>query len=263
MANKKKKNRLDNELVERGLAPSKEKAAALVMAGDVLLEGQVVYKAGTTVSDANRIQLKEKFPYASRGALKIEKAFKEFGIQITGANALDVGISTGGFSDYMLQHGALQVTGVDVNIKQVDYRLRQNNRLKLIEANARDPRTLSKEKIGFQPDIITIDVSFISVTRILPALSQFPGAKIICLIKPQFEARREAVGKGGVIREKKQQAEILLDLKQRISDLGYGLTAVIPAGVKGRKGNQEYFFLLEYGKKSSINDTIVADATEL
>lgn len=263
MTQKKNKFRLDEELVKRGLADSKEKAAAMVMAGDVLLEGQVVYKAGTMVRESHRLALKEKFPYASRGALKIEKAFNEFQIEISGKDALDIGISTGGFSDYMLQHNAQRVTGVDVNIQQVDFQLRQDERLKLIEANAREPGNLTIDKIGFQPDIITIDVSFISVTRILPSLSQFPGAKIICLIKPQFEAKKQDVGKGGVIREAGQQAKILLDLKERISKLGYGVTGVTPAGVKGRKGNQEYFFLLEYGKNVSINDTIITHATEL
>ncbi len=257
------KNRLDDELVKQGLAGSREKANALIMAGEILVDQQVIYRPDKIVTEDNHITRKETFPYASRGALKIEKAFNDFAIDIKGLKALDIGISTGGFTDYMLKNGAESVTGVDVNIQQVDYQLKQNPRLKLIKANARYPGNLTGEKIGFEPDIITIDVSFISVTRILPALSQFNRARIVALIKPQFEARREMVGKGGVIREPAKHREILLDVKQRISDLNYTVTAVTPAGVKGRKGNREYFFLLEYGKKPAINDKIVAHATEL
>jgi 23S rRNA (cytidine1920-2'-O)/16S rRNA (cytidine1409-2'-O)-methyltransferase len=262
MAKKVLKHRLDEELVTRGLVLSKEKAAAVIMAGDVSVDGQVVYKADAPVTADNRIELKEKFPYASRGALKIEAAFKAFNIDIKGLNALDIGISTGGFSDYMLKHGAKQVTGVDVNTRQVDYQLRQDSRLKLIETNARD---VSPDQIDFQPDIITIDVSFISITKILPALSAFPRARIVALVKPQFEARRDQVGRGGVIRKKQTHIDVVLDLKQRIADLNYGVTGFTSSGVKGRKGNREYFFLLEYGKKPSVNDKIVTHAikTEL
>lgn len=263
MVKKVLKNRLDDELVKQGLADSKEKARALIMAGEVLVDRQVTYRADKTVTEDNHITLKENFPYASRGALKIEKAFKDFAIDINGLKALDIGISTGGFADYMLKNGADSVTGVDVNIRQVDYQLRQNRLLKLLKANARCPQNLTREKIGFEPDIITIDVSFISVTKILPALAHFNQAKIVALIKPQFEARREMVSKGGVIREPGKHLEILLNLKQRIIDLNYAVTGVTPAGVKGRKGNQEYFFLLEYGKKPAINDKIIAHATEL
>jgi 23S rRNA (cytidine1920-2'-O)/16S rRNA (cytidine1409-2'-O)-methyltransferase len=263
MVKKKLKNRLDDELVKQGLADSKEKANALIMAGEVLVDQQVVYRSDKIVTEDDHIALKEKFPYASRGALKIEKAFKDFSINIKGLKALDIGISTGGFADYMLKNGAEFVTGVDVNIQQVDYQLRQNQRLKLIKANARCPQNLTRGKIGFEPDIITIDVSFISITKILPALSQFNQAKIVALIKPQFEARREMVSKGGIIREPGKHLEILLDMKQQIIDLNFGITGVTPAGVKGRKGNREYFFLLEYGKKPAINDKIIAHATEL
>jgi 23S rRNA (cytidine1920-2'-O)/16S rRNA (cytidine1409-2'-O)-methyltransferase len=259
MAKRIAKIRLDERLVKQGLAQSKERARPLIMAGEILVNGQVVYKSDTMVTDSHYVELKEKFPFASRGALKIEKAFKDFAIDVEGRNTLDVGISTGGFSDYMLKNGALRVTGVDVNIKQVDYQLRQNDRLKLIETNA---RTLQAEQIDYDPDVITIDVSFISVTKILPALSAFKNAKIIALIKPQFEAKRENVGKGGVITDSRKRQEVLMDLKQRITDLNYGIMGVTLAGVKGRKGNQEYFFLLEYGKKSTINDKIVSDASK-
>ncbi|MGE5343613.1 MAG: TlyA family RNA methyltransferase [Candidatus Omnitrophota bacterium] len=256
VSQKKVKRRLDDDVVFRGIAPSKEKAGAFIMAGDILVDGQVVYKPDRTVTEDNRIERKEKFSYASRGALKIENAFRVFGITMEGLDALDIGISNGGFTDYMLAHGARLVTGVDVNIQQVDNRLRQDARVRLIKANARH---LTPEQIGYEPDVITIDVSFISVTKILPAFVWFTKSKIIALIKPQFEARREQVGKGGVIRQLDRHVDVILDLKKRIEDLRYGITGFVPAGVKGRKGNQEYFFLLEYGKNSTINDRIITD----
>jgi 23S rRNA (cytidine1920-2'-O)/16S rRNA (cytidine1409-2'-O)-methyltransferase len=254
------KNRLDTEVVKRGLAPTMEKAKAFIMAGEIFVNGQVVCKADTLVTADHHIKIKEKYPYASRGASKLEKAFKEFSIDVKGKKVVDIGISTGGFTDYMLQKGAETAAGVDVNIDQVDYKLKQNKKLKLTKANARN---LKKEDIGFEPDLITMDVSFISVTKILPALSVFKNARIITLIKPQFEIKREKVEKGGIIREKVKRIEILIELKKKIQQLNYAVTGFIPAGIKGRKGNQEYFFLLEYGKKASINDKIITNAIEI
>ncbi|UCH96967.1 MAG: TlyA family RNA methyltransferase, partial [Candidatus Aminicenantes bacterium] len=262
MKNKQTKNRLDEAVVKLGLASSKEKASTLIMAGEILVDHQVVYQADKIVTGENRIELKEKFPYVSRGALKIEKALKDFSIDINGLKVLDIGISTGGFADYMLKNNADRVTGVDVNIQQVDYGLRKHPRIKLIKANARHARELTPDKIGFIPDLITIDVSFISVTKILPALTQYQKAKVVALLKPQFEAKREKVDKGGVIREKEKRAAVLLDLKQRIMDLNFRVKDFTSAGVKGRKGNREYFFLLEYGKKASINDKIITHGIE-
>jgi 23S rRNA (cytidine1920-2'-O)/16S rRNA (cytidine1409-2'-O)-methyltransferase len=258
MKNKQGKNRLDEEVVKRGLAPSKEKANAMIMAGDILVDHQVVYNSDKIVTPDHCIELKEKFPYVSRGALKIEKALRDFSIDIKGLKVLDIGISTGGFTDYMLKNGTDRVTGVDVNIQQVDDRLKQNDRLKLIKANARNEADLTADKIGFEPDLITIDVSFISVTKILPALGQFRKSPIVVLIKPQFEAKRENVDKGGIVREKKKRLQVLLDLKQQIINLNFFVKDFTSAGIKGRKGNREYFFLLGYGKKSSINDKIIA-----
>lgn len=257
---KKKKTRLDAEVVRRGLVLSLEKARAYIMAGEILVDGQVVYKADTSVTGGTVIEIKEKYPYVSRGASKIGAAFKEFGLSVKGKKVLDIGISTGGFTDYMLQHGAERAAGVDVNIRQVDDKLKQDERLTLIKANARD---LDPGNIPFQPDLITMDVSFISVTRILPALSPFKHAKVLTLIKPQFEAKREDVAKGGVIRENEKRIEILLEIKKKIKQLNFAVTGVTPAGVTGKKGNLEYFFLLEYGKKESINDTIVTHATKI
>gem|GEM_PF-43061 len=256
--NKKIKNRLDEEVVKRGLVPCKEKANALIMAGDVLVDQQVVYNSDKIVTPDHCVELKEKFPYVSRGALKIEKALRDFSIDIKNLQVLDIGISTGGFTDYMLKNGAVGAAGVDVNIQQVDDRLKQDNRLRLIKANARNEADVTAEKIGFEPDLITIDVSFISVTKILPALCRFKKSPIVVLIKPQFEAKRENVDRGGIVREKKKRLQVLLDLKQQITDLNFCVKDFTSAGVKGRKGNREYFFLLYYGKKPSINDKIIA-----
>jgi 23S rRNA (cytidine1920-2'-O)/16S rRNA (cytidine1409-2'-O)-methyltransferase len=260
MAFKVVKNRLDAEVVKRGLVPTAEKAKAFIMAGEILVNGQVIYKADTLVTADHFIKIKEKYPYASRGASKLEKALNEFSINVKGKKVVDIGISTGGFTDYMLQKGAETAAGVDVNILQVDDKLKQNKKLTLIKANARN---LKKEDIDFEPDLITMDVSFISVTKILPALSAFKNARIVTLIKPQFEVKREKVEKGGIIREKEKRIEILLELKKKIQQLNYAVTGFTPAGIKGQKGNQEYFFLLEYGKKASINDKIITNAIEI
>ena len=238
-----KKNRLDEEVSARELIPSGENVRAYIMAGEVLVDGQVEYKPGRTVTEKNHIEIKKKHPYVSKGAFKIEKAFCDFAIDIKGRKFLDIGISTGGFTDYVLKKGAAAVTGIDVNIDQVDYNLKKDKRLKLIKGNA---RYLKKEDVGYIPDIITIDVSFISVTRLLPALRVFPAARIIALIKPQFEAQKSDVKKGGVIKEDEKRLKILNDTKQKIEELNFSVVASTPAGVKGRKGNQEYFFLLKY-----------------
>ncbi|MCP4217688.1 MAG: TlyA family RNA methyltransferase [bacterium] len=253
------KNRLDAELVNRGLLETVEKARAYIMAGDVLVQNQVVYKADTKITPDHVLRLKEKSRYVSRGAEKIAAAFELFRVEVTDTKNLDVGVSTGGFSDYMLQHGALHVTGVDVNIQQVDDSLRSNDRVTLLKLNARH---LEKTDLAYQPNIVTIDVSFISITKILPALTAFPNARILSLVKPQFEVKKERVGKGGIIADKTQRLGIVLELKQKIEDLGYAITGFTRAGVKGRKGNQEYFFLLEYGKKISINDKMIHEEFE-
>lgn len=243
------KNRLDVEVVQRGLAAEKIKAAALIMAGDILVNGQVVYKADTPVTPQHQIQLKEKNPYVSRGAEKIAAAFDTFGINLKGLKALDVGISTGGFTDYMLQQGVQQVTGVDVNIQQVDHRLRQDQRVTLVKVNARH---LKKSHVPFEPDLITIDVSFISVSLILPALSVFPNARIVSLIKPQFEMKREHVGKGGIVTDEENRLQMLLELKQKIEELNFAVTGFTIAGIKGRKGNREYFFSWSMEKRIQL-----------
>jgi len=233
--------RLDALLVMRGLAPSREKAQALTMAGDVSVEGRTVLKPDFRLAVNTPIAIREKYPYVSRGALKIETAVREFGLHVQGTRVLDIGISTGGFSDFLLQNGARAVAGVDVNIQQVDDRLRGDPRVLLIEKNARffDPAD-----IPFAPDLVVVDLSFISILKVLPRLRVFPNAQLLVLVKPQFEAERGRVGKGGVVRDEQRRQSILAEVSRKIGDLGFSIKGVHPAGARGRKGNQEYFFLL-------------------
>jgi 23S rRNA (cytidine1920-2'-O)/16S rRNA (cytidine1409-2'-O)-methyltransferase len=255
-----KKIRLDQALIMRGLAADRKKAVALIMAGEVRVNGQVQAKADRQVTDEDIIAIQKKYPYVSRGAFKLAKAIGTFAIPVRGLKILDLGISTGGFSDYLLKCGAAVIIGVDVNISQVDYNLRQDPRLHLLKKNV---RFLKKEDIPFEPELIIMDLSFISISTILPVLAVFDKAKILALVKPQFEAAKGQVGKGGVIRDPEKRRAIVLQLKKRIESMNFAICGFTSAGLKGRKGNQEYFFLLEYGKKNSINDTMISDAAEI
>ena len=249
-----KKNRLDSEVVKRGLVLTKEEANALIMAGEIQVNGQIIYKSDKKVTESSQIEIKKRLPYVSRGAYKIKKAIEDFSVDVEGIKVLDIGISTGGFTDFLLKNGARTVVGVDVNINQVDYNLKKNNRLKLLKKNA---RLLKREDIDFEPDLITIDVSFISIIKILPSLLTFKNSKILSLVKPQFEAPKSEVKKGGVIKEKEKKVKILIDLKKKIEELNYSVLGCTDAGIRGRRGNQEFFFLLKYGKTTSINDKII------
>lgn len=255
-----KKNRLDQALLLRGLAPDLKKAQAMVMAGDVFLDGQKADKSDRLVSASDPITLRARRPYVSRGAFKIERAVREFAIPLPGLKVLDIGISTGGFSDYFLQNGAAAVLGVDVTISQVDGALSRDPRLRLLRKNA---RFLKKEDVPFEPDLVVMDLSFISITAVLPVLAVFPRARVMALVKPQFEAERGRVGKGGVVRDREERLAILLRLKRRIEELDFAVQGCCPAGIRGKKGNQEYFFLLQSGKKSSIDDKMIGDAQEI
>ncbi len=258
-AAKKARIRLDASLVSRGLAPSLEKALALIMAGDIRVNGQIVLKPDVRILPDTPISLRERYPYVSRGAFKIEKAIHVFSIDLRGKKVLDVGISTGGFTDFLLKHGASGVIGVDVNLAQVDQKVQNDPRVKLIEKNA---RYLKKTDLEWEPDLIVIDVSFISVLKILPALASFEKSTILALIKPQFEAEKGRVGKRGVIQDKERRLDILLRLKKQIEAIPFSVRGVTAAGIKGKKGNQEYFLLLEYGKSGSVDDTIILHDAE-
>jgi len=237
------KVRLDRLLVERGLAPSREKAQALVLAGQVLVNDRRVDKPGTRVPEDAVLTLQGTLPYVSRGGLKLEHALRAFGLRVEGKACLDVGASTGGFTDCLLQHGARRVYAVDVGRGQLDWRLRQDPRVAVMEGvNARYPYDLPEPV-----DLATVDVSFISLTKVLPETARHlrPGGLILALVKPPFEAERGEVGKGGVIRDPRLHARILGRVLLWAIRQGFRVRGLTPSPLLGDAGNREFFLLLE------------------
>ncbi|MGH9512996.1 MAG: TlyA family RNA methyltransferase [Terriglobales bacterium] len=240
------KTRLDKLLVERGLAASIELAQALILAGRILVDGQKASKAGTsTALDANLRVLGEASKYVSRGGLKLEKAFSRWKIDVRGKTCLDVGASTGGFTDCLLQHGAARVIAVDTGYGQIDLRLRKDSRVHLLENT--NARYLTQEQLRVAVDFIAIDVSFISATLILPAvISSAPSVgEIVVLVKPQFEVGREFVGKGGIVRDREAQAAAVKEVRDSLRALRCEETDVIESPILGAEGNREF---LLYGR---------------
>jgi 23S rRNA (cytidine1920-2'-O)/16S rRNA (cytidine1409-2'-O)-methyltransferase len=238
------KTRLDKLLLERGLAASRERAQALILAGKVLVNGQKVEKAGTGVNAEAEIRLLgEELKYVSRGGLKLERALEHWQIDVSGKACLDVGASTGGFTDCLLQHGAARVVAVDTGHGQLDFRLRQDARVRLLEkANA---RYLTREQVGETVDLVVMDVSFISATLVLPAVvaAAFPeprNRQIIVLVKPQFEAGREQVGKGGIVRDPEARSAAVEKVRQAFRELKFAQTEVIESPILGAEGNREF-----------------------
>jgi 23S rRNA (cytidine1920-2'-O)/16S rRNA (cytidine1409-2'-O)-methyltransferase len=243
------KVRIDKLLVERKLTPSRERAQALVLAGRVLVNGQKVQKAGAGVeSDAEIRLLGTDLKYVSRGGLKLEAALQNWSIDVCGKVCLDVGASTGGFTDCLLQHGAARVIAVDTGYGQIDLRLRQDARVRLLEKT--NARYLKVEDIAEAVDFVVMDVSFISATLVLPPVvgSAFPGAgragkKIIVLVKPQFEVGRERVGKGGIVRDRAAQDDAVEKVRAKLLELGCRHTDVIGSPILGAEGNREFLLL--------------------
>ena len=241
------KKRLDQLVVERKLAPSREKAQALIMCGAVLVDDVPAAKAGVQVDDQAELRLRDgALPkYVGRGGEKIEPALKHFGLPVQDAIALDIGASTGGFTDCLLQHGAKLVYAVDVGFNQLDYRLRQDSRVVVIEkTHALD---LTPGQFDPPPTIAVIDVSFIGVRKILGAVlgATARPCEILALVKPQFELGPENVSKGGVVRDEKLQLEAVELVAACAKDLGLFCNGSLPAGLRGKKkGNQEYFVSL-------------------
>ncbi|HTM40039.1 MAG TPA: TlyA family RNA methyltransferase [Terriglobales bacterium] len=243
------KVRIDKLLVERKLTPSRERAQALVLAGRVLVNGQKVQKAGAGVeSDAEIRLLGTDLKYVSRGGLKLEAALQNWSIDVCGKVCLDVGASTGGFTDCLLQHGAARVIAVDTGYGQIDLRLRQDARVRLLEKT--NARYLKVEDIAEAVDLVVMDVSFISATLVLPPVvgSAFPGAgragkKIIVLVKPQFEVGRERVGKGGIVRDRAAQDDAVEKVRAKLLELGCRHTDVIGSPILGAEGNREFLLL--------------------
>ena len=233
------KQRLDRLLVERGLAESREKAQALVMAGEVLVEGQKAVKPGHSVEVSSQIEVTGKAPYVSRGGLKLAAALDIFAIDVTGRVVMDVGSSTGGFTDCLLQRGAARVHAVDVGAGQLDWKIRTDPRVVVHEGiNARH---LRREDIGEPVNLITCDVSFISVTLILPAAALIlrPEGAMVILVKPQFEVGKGQVGKGGIVRSPELHHEACARVETAVTSLGFQ-TSIMESPITGAEGNKEF-----------------------
>lgn len=240
------KKRIDVLLVENGLASTREQAQRLIMAGIVRADGQIVDKPGKELSQETMLLVEgQDMPYVSRGGLKLEKAIREFNIPVAGKVALDVGASTGGFTDCLLQHGASRVYAVDVGYGQLDWRLRNDERVVNIEKT--NIRNLDENVVLEKVDVAVIDVSFISLTKVLPRVMELlkPGGMIVALIKPQFEVGKGQVGKGGVVREKEKHDRVLADIEAFVVGRGLMIIGVTESPVLGAKGNKEFLMALQ------------------
>ncbi len=241
----KQKTRLDVAVVEKGLAPSRERARALILAGQVRVNGQVVSKAGAAVTgDAALSLIEPDHPYVGRGGVKLAHALDVFSIRVDGRLGLDVGASTGGFTDVLLRRGARQVVALDVGHGQLDWKLRNDPRVVVIErVNARTltPAQLPPDARAF--GIITMDLSFISLRQVLPAIVPLlaPGADLVALVKPQFEAGRDEVGKGGLVRDPAVHAQVVDAVTATADALGLTRVAATDSPIAGAEGNREFF----------------------
>lgn len=239
--------RIDVAMADRGLAVSREKAQALIMSGVVYVKEQKVLKSSEKVSEDDEITVRgvKPYHYVSRGGLKLEKALKVFRLDVSAMTALDIGAATGGFTDVLLQNGVKRVFAVDVGYGQLDLKIREDSRVTVLERT--NARYLTAEKIGGSvPDLTVMDVSFISVKLILPAAAELMRNNgIFCiLIKPQFEAGREKVGKRGVVRDSKIHFSVIRDIRDFATGMGYAMTKLDFSPVKGPAGNIEYLALL-------------------
>lgn len=246
--------RLDKLLLDRGITSSRERAQALILAGNVLVDEQKVSKAGTLVSSSAQLRLLgDDLKYVSRGGLKLERALDHWNVDVKGKTCLDIGTSTGGFTDCLLQEGAARVICVDTGHGQIAFNLRQDPRIHLHEKT--NARYLTHEQVGESVDLIVMDVSFISATLVLPAViaAGFPtaaaeraGRRVIVLVKPQFEAGRENVGKGGIVRDPEVQKQAVEKVRGCLLGLGATSTDVIDSPILGAEGNREFLLLAQF-----------------
>ena len=240
------KLRLDTLMMERGLAPSLERAQALIMAGLVVVGDHAVDKSGQQIARDADIRIKgDPLPYVSRGGLKLKKALDEFGVDVTGLVAMDVGASTGGFTDCLLQAGAMKVFAVDVGYGQLAWKLQQDPRVVRMEkANIRH---LLPEQLDALPDLAVIDASFIPLAKVLPATVNLvkPGGRIIALIKPQFEVGKGEVGKGGIVRDHAAHERVIGAVRQTAREMGLIVAGLCESPITGADGNREFLILLE------------------
>ena len=248
------KIRLDQLLLQRGLVPSRERAQALVIEGKVLVDGQKIIKSGTSVALESEIRLLgEDLKYVSRGGLKLARSLDYWKIDVDGKTCLDVGASTGGFTDCLLQNGARRVIAVDTGYGQIAMKLRQDPRVRLLEKT--NARYLTREQLGETVDLIVMDVSFISASIVLPPVfaAAFPseaadraGRALIVLVKPQFEAGRENVGKGGIVRDPETQQQAVDRVRDAVTALGVTTIDVIESPIQGAEGNREFLLYARY-----------------
>jgi 23S rRNA (cytidine1920-2'-O)/16S rRNA (cytidine1409-2'-O)-methyltransferase len=247
-------------LVDRGLVPSRERAQALVLAGKVLVNGQKIEKAGATVDASSEIRLLgDDLKYVGRGGLKLERALQNWKIDVRDRVCIDVGASTGGFTDCLLQHGAARVIAIDTGQAQIAFQLRQDPRVRLLEKT--NARYLTREQLGETADFIAIDVSFISATLVLPAVisAVFPqnkdknedagtrvGRELVVLVKPQFEVGRDLVGKGGIVRDAAAQQRAVEKVRLAVQALGPGFIDVIESPILGAEGNREFLLYAKF-----------------
>ena len=241
MTLRKERTRLDVLIFERGLAASREQAQAMILAGEVLVNGVAAAKAGQPIARDAAIEIRSRIQkYVSRGGFKLEGALRDFSVDPGGKIALDLGSSNGGFSDCLLQHGAARVYAVDVNVDQLDWKLQQDSRVVRIKKNARE---LQPADLPEKVEIVVADVSFISVTKILPAVIPLADSRcdFLILIKPQFELRREDIGPGGIVREQELHERAIESVKNATVKLGLNAIGVKPSDLPGAEGNQEFF----------------------
>lgn len=239
------KQRLDKLLLDRGLAASRERARALIMEGKVLVGGKSATKAGAAVEEGAEIVLRQPdIPFVGRGGLKLDAAIEGFGIDLRGKTAMDVGAGTGGFTDCMLKRGAKKVYSIDVGYGQFDWRLRGEPRVALIERT--NVRYLQRSAIPDEIDLAAVDVSFISLRKVIPKVMEFlgPGGGIVALIKPQFEAGRADVGKGGIVRDEGKRLAAAASVREALEGMGLETAGLMESPIKGQKGNVEYLIYL-------------------
>ncbi|MCI5678821.1 MAG: TlyA family RNA methyltransferase [Bacteroidales bacterium] len=264
MAEKVEKERLDVLLVQQGLATSRELAKAYIMAGNVYVDGQKEDKAGTKVAVNASLEVKgNQMKYVSRGGYKLEKAVDAFGISLDGKICLDIGASTGGFTDCMLQNGASKVYAIDVGYGQFAWKLRNDERVVCLEKT--NVRYVTHEQVPDEGDFASIDVSFISLTKVLPAVLGVLGEKgqLVCLIKPQFEAGREKVGKKGVVRDINVHKEVIEMIANYVRAQNLGILGLSFSPIKGPEGNIEYLIYLDKSQAGMTEEEVQAKLEEV
>ena len=247
-----KRQRLDLLLVERQLVVSREEGRRRILAGEVLVNRQPVTKAGNLIDRAAPITVKAAPPYVSRGGVKLEKALREFAIEVAGKSAIDIGASTGGFTDCLLVHGAAKVIAVDVGYGQLDWKLRNDPRVVVLEKT--NIRYLEPAGLPFIPTLATIDASFISLKLILPKVHSLIASEgtVVALIKPQFEVGKGKVGKGGVVRSAEEHRRVIDEISLAAVDCGYRVLAVTESPLMGPKGNKEFLLHLKMNSLATV-----------